>query len=51
MFDEYWNNFVSTGSVNDYLKYKQNQNNKETELTNANDNKGIDNKRTDHWGE
>lgn len=41
-----WKNFVNSGSVVDYLKYKEYQN-KRTEFENANDNQGFDYKRTD----
>lgn len=42
--DELWNVFTQSGSVDDYLKYKENENN-------ANNNEGFDNKGTDNRGE
>lgn len=45
-----WKNFVSTGSVADYLKYRQSEQ-EEAELNNANNNQGISNQRTDNGGE
>lgn len=36
-----WQNFTQTGSVNDYLKYKENQKNEELQITNANNNQGL----------
>ncbi len=46
--DDLWQQFIQTGSVADYLKYKENQT---QELTNANDRQGLDNQRTDYWRE
>ena len=45
--DDLWKAFTLTGKVDDYLKYKKS--NQETE--NANENQGLDNKRTDYRGE
>ncbi len=45
-----WKNFLNSGSVVDYLKYRQSEDEK-AEVDNANDNQGIDYKRTDDWGE
>ena len=39
--DELWNAFSQTGKVEDYLKYKNKQ-----EITDANENQGLDNKGT-----
>lgn len=39
MNNDLWYNFVQTGSVQDYLKYKQNED-KKAEITNANNNQG-----------
>ena len=39
--DELWNEFTQTGKVEDYLKYKNSQ-----EISNANENQGLDNKGT-----
>ena len=41
--DELWNIFTQTGSVEDYLKYRENND--------ADNNEGLDNKRTDNGGE
>lgn len=41
--DELWNSFVQSGKVEDYLKYRE----QNRELTDENQNKGLDNKRTD----
>ena len=41
--DELWNVFLQSGSVEDYLNYRNNQD--------ANDSQGSDNKRTDGGGE
>lgn len=38
--DELWNAFVNSGSVDDYLKYKES-------LKNADNSQGLDNKGTD----
>ncbi len=45
--DELWNSFTQSGKVEDYLKYREQ--NRETK--NANENEGLDNKRTDYRGE
>ena len=50
MLDENWNQFTQTGSVNDYLKYKQNENNLKAE-NNANNYQRDSNKRAEHRGE
>lgn len=49
--DNLWQNFVSTGSVMDYLKYKQSKNKNEVVQTDADENKGTYNQRTDGGGE
>lgn len=56
MKNDLWNNFLHTGSVQDYLKYKQNEGvgaviSPTNVITNANDNQGLDNKGTDYRGE
>lgn len=47
-----WKNFLQTGSVSDYLKYKENENQNDglsrIEITNANYNQGLDNKGTNN---
>lgn len=45
-----WKNFINSGSVIDYLKYR-NSVQEEAEPNNADNNQRIDNKRTDNWGE
>lgn len=50
MLDENWLNFTKTGSVLDYLKYKENENSLRAE-NNAKNNEGISNKGTDNRGE
>ncbi len=47
MIDKSWNDFLLTGSVSDYLKYKEN------EKAEKNDNfyQGLSNKGTDNRGE
>lgn len=42
--DELWGVFIQSGSVEDYLKYREN-------VKNANDGQGLDNKGTDDRGE
>lgn len=42
-----WQKFTATGSVLDYLQYKQLDN--KVDVKNANTNQGIDNKRTNGW--
>lgn len=46
--NELWEAFAESGSVEAYLRYKENE---KTENKNANDCKGLDNKRTDSRGE
>lgn len=48
MNDELWQNFLDTGSVGDYLKYKQYSQIKEMENQNADENKRLDYKRTEY---
>lgn len=43
--DDLWQQFIQSGSVADYLKYKENQT---QELTNANDRQGLDYQGTDY---
>ena len=45
--DELWNDFAKSGKVEDYLKYRE----QSQEISNANENKGLDNKGTDYRGE
>jgi hypothetical protein len=51
MNNDLWDKFVHTGSVTDYLAYKQNEDNTKAELTNANNNQGFNNKGTINRGE
>ena len=48
--DNLWQNFVSTGSVSDYLKYKKEENKNEVVQTDANKNERTYNQRTDGGG-
>ena len=48
--DNLWQNFVSTGSVSDYQKYKQSENKNEVVQTDADKNKGTYNQRTNGGG-
>lgn len=50
MLDENWLNFTKTGSIIDYLKYKEHENSLKAE-NHAEKNEGFSNKGTDHWGE
>ena len=50
MSDEYWQRFVQTGSVNDYLEYKKHNEEIKAE-NNEIYNKGACNSRTDNRGE
>lgn len=50
MSDEYWQRFVQTGSVNDYLEYKKHKEEIKAE-NNEIYNKGACNSRTDNRGE
>lgn len=47
MNDDKWNDFVNSGSILDYLKYKENEKVKENE----NLYQGLSNQRTDNRGE
>ncbi len=49
--DNLWQNFVTTGSVSDYLKYKKSGNKNEVVQTDANKDEGTYNQRTDGGGE
>lgn len=54
--DNAWQNFVSTGSVSDYLKYKRQEKNNsgvtgEKDVINGAVNKGLGNQGTDYRGE
>jgi len=52
--DEYWNKFLQSGKVDDYIKYVNNYfntvNNKQVE-DNATNSQGLDNTGTDYRGE
>ncbi len=50
MIDENWVKFTQTGSINDYLKYKENENYLKAE-ENANNYQGTCNKGTEYRGE
>ena len=49
MKEELWHRFLQSGSVSDYLRYKQEENEK-AEQSNANNNQGLGYQRTDGWG-
>lgn len=52
--NKYWNDFLQSGKVEDYLKYVNNyyENVNENQVAqNAVNNQGIDNKGTDYRGE
>lgn len=52
MNNDLWQKFISTGRVEDYLIYKQNEYENNNRINgNADSDKGIDNKRTDYSGE
>lgn len=52
MDNDLWQKFLTTGSVEDYLIYKQNEHkNGDWINSNADSDKGFDNKRTDYCGE
>jgi hypothetical protein len=46
--DDLWQQFTQTGKVDDYLKYKQNEEKESINLTNAVNNQGLDNKGTNN---
>lgn len=48
MFDEYWNKFINSGSVHDYLSYVAHSRNQKAEFD-ENSNKGTCDKRTNDW--
>ncbi len=50
MIDENWVRFTQTGNINDYLKYKENENYLKAE-NNANNYQGTCDKRTEYRGE
>lgn len=50
MNNELWLNFVHTGSVQDYLKYKKDEEEK-AEIVNADNNQGTCYQRADNRGE
>lgn len=47
--DDFWNKFWSSGSVDDYLNYKENENEKVKEYDNLY--QGLSDKGTDNRGE
>ncbi|MBR1763290.1 MAG: hypothetical protein IJ731_08015 [Eubacterium sp.] len=52
--DKFWNNFLQTGKVEDYIKYVNNYYNGvngNQVNQNADNNEGFDNKGTDYRGE
>lgn len=51
MADNGWFDFTQTGSIFDYLKYRENQNGKEKVTADDRLDKGISNQRTDDRGE
>lgn len=52
MNNDLWQNFINSGSVADYLIYKQSEHiNSNRKNDNADSDKGFDNKRTDCSGE
>lgn len=50
MLDEYWMQFMQTGKIDDYLKYKEHEVTLKAEA-NESINQGACNKRTDYRGE
>lgn len=42
-----WESFAKSGRIDDYLKYKENENDYEAELNNADYNQGFSNSRAD----
>lgn len=50
MIDENWLHFTQTGNINDYLKYKQHENDLKAE-GNADNHKGYSDKGTEYRGE
>lgn len=51
MNNDLWNNFIHTGSVEDYLKYKENEDRSGADFINADNNQGFNNQGTDYRGE
>lgn len=54
MDNKYWNKFLQSGKVEDYIKYVNNYYQSvdgKQEIQNAVNNEGLDNQRTDSWGE
>lgn len=51
MKDEFWQSFAQTGSIADYIKYKEHEKQikQKAEFKNANNNEGIDNQGTNGW--
>lgn len=49
--DNLWQNFISSGKVEDYLKYKKSEIKNEVVQTDANKDKGTYNQRTNGGGE
>lgn len=50
MLDENWLHFTETGNINDYLKYKQHENDLKAK-SDANNYQRYSNKGTEHRGE
>lgn len=50
MVNDLWNRFVKSGRVEDYLKYKFDEN-KKADITNADNNQGLNNQGTEYRGE
>lgn len=51
MNNDLWNNFVHTGSVADYLKYKENEDKTRADFNNADNNQGLNHQGADYRGE
>ena len=54
MDNKYWNNFLQSGKVEDYIKYVNNYYksvDEKRDIQNAVNNQGLDNKGTNSWGE
>lgn len=51
MNNDLWNNFLHTGSVEDYLKYRENEDKTKADFIDANNYQGFNNQGTDCRGE
>lgn len=51
MNNDLWNAFLNSGSVFDYLKYRELTELDNEDGINGDNNQGISNQRTDDWGE